>query len=159
MKRRFGMGIRVIGVLAVLSLLAVLGNCSFKKAPELLAERAVSERPGVIRSGNGWFEFRFDRLSPVQDAGAFNDFLFPDITTDTELLYAEGFAIDGPSATGHRIPGITHRASFTTYGESVDVLVKNPLTKDDYYAVWITTNDLRAPGWTGIVRVYYRVKN
>jgi hypothetical protein len=159
MKRRFGMRIRVIGVLAVLSLLAVLGNCSSGKSYKPVADREVSEAVGFTRVGSGWFEFRIDGLSPVQDEGAFNSFLFPGIDPDTELLYAEGFVIDPPSATGHRIPGITHRAGFDTYGESVDVLVKNPLSQDEPYAVWITTNDLRAPGFAGIVRVYYRVKN
>jgi hypothetical protein len=159
MKRKFGMGVRVIGVLAVLSLLPVLGSCSFGKSYKPVADREVPEAVGFTRAGSGWFEFRIDGLSPVQDAGAFNSFLFPGIDPNTELLYAEGFVTDPPSATGHRIPGITHRAGFGTYGESVDVLVRNPVQPGEQYAVWVTTNDLRAPGFSGLVRVYYRVKN
>jgi hypothetical protein len=161
MNKRFGASIGTNGVcvLAVLSLLLVLGSCSSGKPLKPVADREVAGEPGFAETGSGWFEFRVNGLSPVQDGGAFNSFLFPNIDPNTELLYAEGFVTDPPSAAGHKIPGITHRAGFDTYGESVDVLVKNPLSQDEPYAVWITTNDLRAPGFAGIVRVYYTVRN
>ncbi|MDR1072814.1 MAG: hypothetical protein LBL45_03970, partial [Treponema sp.] len=125
MKRRFGMRVRVIGVLAVLAVLLALGSCSPRKSFKPAADREAAERAVPVAVGysalnetEAWFEFQFDHLTPVQNAGAFNAFLFSWLDPNTEMLWAEGWVMDPGAVTGHKIPGITHRAGFDTYGES-----------------------------------------
>jgi hypothetical protein len=38
-------------------------------------------------------------------------------------------------------------------------LAVNPDFPNKYHEVWISTNDTRAPGYKGRVRIYYTVKN
>jgi hypothetical protein len=106
-----------------------------------------------------YFEFNFNTLLPVQDDGSFNAFIFPDLPDSYELRWAEGYVIDVPANTGHKVPGITHRSGFDTYGESVDILVVNPSLTGETHEVWITTNDLRSVTFLGLIRVYYSVAN
>jgi hypothetical protein len=139
----------------------LLGSCATAKPPELKPKEGSAKVKTVaeVTHGDGWFEFHFDTLDPVQDDGAFNRFLFPDLDPAVQLLWAEGYAYDTVADGGKKIPSVSHRAGFTTYGESIDIMAMNPDLPGEYHEVWITTNDTRAPGYKGRVRVYYAVKN
>jgi hypothetical protein len=160
-----GMEKAFLSVLLSVFLLFSFTGCGSVPASQLKAVKAAEAFPVTYNhkeasgTGLGYFTFQVKNLLPVQDEGAFNAFLFPDLPSDFRLVYAQGYLVNAENSIGSIIPYTYHRGGFDTTGNAVDILVVNPTVSNKIYQVWITTNDERIYSMEGEVTVYYRQVN